>query len=67
MKYASTVDKMLLTDKEAAYRLGVSQSTIWNLIRAGDLRPVRIGRLVRFPVGELERFIAERPSRAVAR
>ncbi|MEN2742500.1 helix-turn-helix domain-containing protein [Microbacterium sp. X-17] len=34
---------LLISQDEAAHRLGVSRTTIWRLIAAGDLQPVRIG------------------------
>jgi excisionase family DNA binding protein len=44
----------------AAKLLSISKRMIWTLQASGALKPVRIGRAVRFSVGELERFIAER-------
>jgi excisionase family DNA binding protein len=39
--------------------LDVCERTIWGLVRDGKLRNIRVGRVVRIPVAELERFIAE--------
>ncbi len=46
----------LLTFRQAAERLSVSDRTVANLIKRGELRPVRIGRAVRFSSEELARF-----------
>jgi len=48
----------LLRVDEAATILNVSSKTIRRLIARGDLRVVRIGRLVRIPSSEIERLIA---------
>lgn len=47
----------LLKRATAAEALGVSARQIDRLIAAGRLRPVRIGRMVRIPNGEIDRFI----------
>lgn len=43
----------LLTTYEVARALGVSRSTVQRLVKRGELRPVRIGHLVRFRVDDL--------------
>jgi len=45
-----------LSPKEAASRLGVGLSTVYQLAREGKLRVVRIGTSVRVPPAELEAF-----------
>ena len=42
--------RLLLTPKEAATALGLGRSKIYELIRAGDLPSVQIGRCRRIPV-----------------
>ena len=37
--------------------LGVGRTTLYELINQGRLRPVHIGRSLRIPVAELERFV----------
>lgn len=51
---------LLLTVPEAARLLAVGRTSIYHLIWDGELTPVRIGRCVRLPVAELERFVNER-------
>lgn len=42
---------------DAAALLGVSRGTIYNLIHAGELKRVRIGRAVRIRVSDLTEFL----------
>lgn len=51
---------LLLTVPQAARMLAISRSALYRLTWNGELRPVYIGRSVRFTVAELERFTAER-------
>ena len=57
---------LLLTPEEAARALRIGRTSIYALIKAGDLRPVRIGRSCRLSQGELERYVrrleAQKPS-----
>lgn len=50
---------VLLTVEEAARRLAVSRALAYQLIAAGRLPSVRIGRLRRVPVAALEAFARE--------
>ena len=50
-------DPLLLTPAEAAELLRVGRTTIYALMKAGDLRPVHIGRSCRLPRAELERYV----------
>src|SRR5664279_4251069 len=49
--------KLLLTAVEAAEQLTVSPTKIYELMAAGTLRSIRIGRLRRVPVDALKDFI----------
>jgi len=51
--------KHLLTEAEAGRALGLSRSTLRRLWADGTLRPVHIGRSLRFPLSEIERFVSE--------
>jgi excisionase family DNA binding protein len=54
----SGVDKaLLLTPEEAATLLRVGRTTVYALMKAGELRPVHIGRSCRISHAELERFV----------
>ncbi|WP_448623525.1 helix-turn-helix domain-containing protein [Geodermatophilus sp. URMC 64] len=50
-------DPLLLTPEEAAKLLSVGRTTVYALIRAGDLHPVHIGRSCRLSRAELERYV----------
>jgi len=50
---------VLLKIDEAAAILGVARVTVYRLIWRGLIRPVYIGRAVRIPRSEIERFARE--------
>jgi excisionase family DNA binding protein len=54
----ATSDVVLISQSEAARRLGVSLRTLYSLRAAGKLPCVRIGRALRFRPTDLERFAA---------
>lgn len=49
---------LLVDAKQAARLLGIGRTTLYELINAGAITPVHIGRCVRFPLTDLERFVA---------
>ncbi|ETA03993.1 transcriptional regulator [Frankia sp. CcI156] len=49
--------KLLLTPAEAAEILAVGRSTVYELLAAGDLESVRIGRSRRIPRAALDAFV----------
>jgi excisionase family DNA binding protein len=54
----STVDPTLLTVRQAAQVLGIGRSTLYELIAAGVLETVAIGRARRVPHEALVAFVA---------
>ena len=50
----------LLKLEEAAARLGVSRTTVYNYVRKGDLKAIRVGGSVRIRESEFERFLREK-------
>ncbi len=53
----------LLNSRQVRELLAIGERTLRDAYQRGDLRPVRIGRLVRFRACDVERFVAERLAR----
>jgi excisionase family DNA binding protein len=56
--------RLLLTVEEAADRIGICRSNMFKLIRQGDIKSVRVGRLRRITPAALEDFIQKLDSPA---
>ncbi|MGH7129568.1 MAG: helix-turn-helix domain-containing protein [Planctomycetaceae bacterium] len=56
---SSEVEPLLLTAREAARALAISPRTLWTVTNRGEIRPVRIGRAVRYDVRDLIEWIDE--------
>lgn len=54
---ATADEPLLLTPEEAAHVLRIGRTTIYALMKAGELRAVHIGRSCRLPRAELERYV----------
>lgn len=54
----------MLTLAEVAQALTVSRTTVYAIIRRGDLHPVKIGRRAVINLDDLNRYIAERTEAA---
>ncbi len=50
--------RLLLTAREAAAALSISERKLWSLTTSGVIKVVRIGRSVRYSRVALEEFIA---------
>jgi excisionase family DNA binding protein len=50
-------ERLLMSIGEAAAALAIGRTTLYELMWSGEIRPVRIGRSVRFAKSELTRFI----------
>ena len=50
--------RLLLTVMEAANRLGIGRSLMYELLAAGDIPSIRIGRLRRVPRVALDDYVA---------
>ena len=57
---------LLMTPEEAATALRIGRTTLYALMKAGDLRPVHIGRSCRISRGELEHYILRLQDSAAA-
>lgn len=51
------VPLLLLTLEQAAQCLGISSRMLWGLWNDGDIPRVKIGRLVRFRLNDLQRWV----------
>lgn len=51
------MDKLLLTPEEAATTMSIGRSKVYELMRQGTLRSVRIGGSRRIPLGAINEFI----------
>jgi excisionase family DNA binding protein len=49
--------RMVLTVEEAAERLGIGRTTMYALVKGGDVESIAIGRLRRIPLDALDEFI----------
>jgi len=52
--------RLLLTVIEAARALGVGRSLVYELVTAGEIASIKIGRARRIPVLALEEFVRDR-------
>ena len=61
-------EPLLLTPEKAAEVLRLGRTTVYALMKSGELRPVHIGRSCRLSRAELERYVRrlEAPSPDVA-
>ena len=53
----TTVERILLTPREAAKVLSVCERTLFSLNKAGQLRPIKIGRSVRYDIADIKAWI----------
>ncbi|MEV4721730.1 helix-turn-helix domain-containing protein [Micromonospora noduli] len=49
--------RVVLTIEEAAHRLGIGRTTMYALIKTGQIRTVTIGRLRRVPAFCLDEYV----------
>ncbi|MEJ8568280.1 helix-turn-helix transcriptional regulator [Elongatibacter sediminis] len=54
-----TAQPLFSSIPDAARRLGVGRTKVYELIQAGKLRPVKLGTRTLLPEGELQKFAAE--------
>jgi excisionase family DNA binding protein len=57
--------RLLLTVSEAAQRLGIGRSLLYELLAEGQVESIHVGRLRRIPIDALAAYIdRQRPNRA---
>lgn len=57
---SSALDPLLHRIPDACRRIGVSRTTLYELIKAGEVRPVKIGSRCLIPEKDLQRVVASR-------
>src|SRR3954454_20416316 len=57
LRAAGPNEPLLLTPEEGGRLLRIGRTTVYALMKAGDLRPVHIGRSCRLARAELERYV----------
>jgi excisionase family DNA binding protein len=56
-RFPVVLSPLLVDEMQAASMLGISQRTFWAYRHSGEIPTVRIGRLVRFSIDDLRKFI----------
>ncbi len=51
---------LLLTSRQAAASLQISERTLWELTRRGEIKRLKINSSVRYDLKDLEAFIAKK-------
>lgn len=68
MRITTDIPKLTYSVPETCKALQISRTTLWKLVKARRLKPVRIGRRVLFTTRALEEFLNDdRPARAMNR
>jgi excisionase family DNA binding protein len=60
----AVAEKLLITEREAAELLSVSERTLFNLRRAGEIDAVQLRGCVRYSVAALQEYIAKQAGSA---
>lgn len=51
--------KLLVTPEEAAEALAISRTRVYELLRRGELKSVKIGKVRRIPVAALQAYVEQ--------
>jgi excisionase family DNA binding protein len=54
--------KLTYSPDELRAALGIGRGSVYDLLRSGQLRSVRVGRRIVVPISEVERFLAGIPN-----
>ena len=54
---ATSTPRVLLTPEQAADAIGIGRTTLYALIKSGDLQSIKVGRLRRVPEAAVNRYI----------
>ena len=58
----TTIERLLLTSREAAKALGICERTLYGLTKTGELPGIHIGRAVRYSLNDLKNWIEKKSS-----
>jgi excisionase family DNA binding protein len=53
------IDPLLLSPRQASRALAVGERTLWSLTKSGAIPHIRIGKLVRYSVDSLKKYIEQ--------
>lgn len=59
--------RVVLTVEEAAHKLSVGRTTVYELMRRGELRYIFVGRVRRVPIEAISEFVVNAANAANAR
>jgi excisionase family DNA binding protein len=51
---------LLLTSQQAAEVLAISPRKLWGMTASGEIPHIRLGRCVRYPIADLQRWIDDK-------
>ena len=57
MRSTPTKPALLLTPLEAAKALAISPRKLWGMTASGEIPSIRLGRCLRYPADQLQRWI----------
>lgn len=60
----TNTSKLLLTVRETAELLSISERKLWNLTNENDIPSIRIGRSVRYSIEDLQQWIETKREQA---
>lgn len=60
----SNIEPLLMTVRQAARALAISERTLWSLTKSGEMPCVRMSRAVRYSLDDLRAWIASRRNTA---
>ena len=60
------MEQLMYTESEAIERLRLPRSSLRREMARGRIRPIRIGRALRFSAAELSRYVSELEAEAAA-
>ncbi len=66
MKHSQTNENRLLTSKQSAGYLAISERKLWDMSKSGEIPAVRLGRAKRYDRQDLDLFIQRAKGEGIA-